>query len=63
MTDTWIVIPRSIIKKADLEWLFNYYPDDVMEVPFGYFSKKEAGPMEAQIKMFLLIEGIKNVGM
>ena len=60
MPDTWIVIPKSILRKTDLEWLLDYFPDQISEVPFGYFSDIDAEAIESQVKMFLLIEAIKK---
>ena len=40
MTDSWVVIPRSLLRLTDLEWLFDTYPEEVFELPFGYFSDK-----------------------
>lgn len=60
MPDTWILIPRTLLKKMGLEKIMDRYPDDIVEMPFGYFAKDGMGPVGAQIKMFVLIEAIRK---
>ena len=55
MSDTWVVMPRSLLRLTDLEWLFDTYPDNIFELPFGYFSKSEDDITE-QLRLFVQLK-------
>ena len=60
MPNTWILIPRALLRTLGMEGIIDCYPDDIVEMPFGYFTKDGMGPVGAQIKIYVLIEAIKK---
>lgn len=60
MVDGWVVITHKLYKKLELNWLEEFYPDDVMMLPMGFFSRRKKDLIEEQVRLYVIFENIKK---
>ncbi len=60
MVDGWVVLTYKLFEKLELGWLEKLYPDDVMRLPMGFFSRRKKDLIEEQVRMYVIFERIKE---